>query len=390
MSSGTALGGARNQMQQPARFAVLTAAGRGAIATVAVRGASALAAVARRFRPASGKELSTFEIGRVVFGHFQTSAEVTEELVVGLIAPDHIEIHCHGGKAAVEAICAALVEEGCERVSADRWAIDETCDPLAAAALVALTAARTQRAAAILLDQYRGSLRAELSAIIENLDRGQAQTAAAALQRLLAQANLGLHLTHPWKVVIAGRPNAGKSSLMNALLGYQRSIVWQEPGTTRDILTATTAIDGWLIELSDTAGLRTAADSLEAEGVNRAEQQIAAADLVIFVADATAGWDEELWRSLSNMPAIIAHNKCDLATVPADGRPPGIAMSATTGLGIQELCEAIAKQLVPAVPPPGSPVPFTTEQLGALKAADTALAKQDNSVAATHLSGLLG
>jgi tRNA modification GTPase len=385
-----ALGGAPSQMQQPTHFAVLTPAGRGAIATVAVRGASASAVVARRFRPASGNDLTTFKIGRIVFGRFQTSAEVTEELVVGLIAPGRVEIHCHGGKAAVEAICAALMEEGCERVSADRWAIDDTSDPLAAAALVALASARTERVAAILLDQYRGALRTELSAIIENLNRREAHHAAAALQRLLARADLGLHLTQPWKVVIAGRPNAGKSSLMNALLGYQRSIVWQEPGTTRDILTATTAIDGWLVELSDTAGLRTAADSLEAEGVARAQRQIAAADLVVFVADATDGWDEKLWRSLSDMPSIIAHNKCDLAAVPADGRPAGLATSAITGQGIQQLCDAIAKQLVPSVPPPASPVPFTPGHIAALKAASAALGSQDTSAAIAHLIALLG
>ena len=282
------------------------------------------------------------------------------------------------------------IEEGCERVSTDRWAIDESSDPLAAAALVALAAARTERAAAILLDQYRGALRVELSAIIENLSRGEAQTAADALQRLIARADLGLHLTQPWKVVIAGRPNAGKSSLMNALLGYQRSIVWQEPGTTRDILTATTAIDGWPVELSDTAGLRAATDSLEAEGVARAERQIAAADLVVFVTDVTSDWDDELWRTVTNRPALHVHNKCDLADIPADRRPLGIATSATTGLGIQHLCEAIAQQLVPAVPPPGSPVPFSNEQLATLIAAETALTKQDFSAAAAHLNGLLG
>jgi tRNA modification GTPase len=376
-------------MQETTHFAVLTPAGRGAIATVAVRGASALAVVKRRFRSASGKELSTFEIGRAVFGRFQTSPEVAEELVVGLIGEGLVEIHCHGGKAAVEAISAALVEEGCERVSADRWALDETSDPLAAAALIALASARTERAAAILLHQYRGALRAELSAIVQNLHRGDENAAAAPLQRLIIRADLGLHLIQPWKVVIAGRPNAGKSSLMNALLGYQRSIVWREPGTTRDVLTATTALDGWPVELSDTAGLRVAGDALEAEGVARAERQIAAADLVVFVSDVTAGWDEELWRSLARRPVLVVHNKRDLAGAPTDGRPLGIATSATAGLGIPELCEAIAQRLVPDIPPPGSAVPFTAEHVAALRAAKSALENQNPPAAAAHLTTLL-
>jgi len=114
------------------------------------------------------------------------------------------------------------------------------------------------------------------------------------------------------------------------------------------------------------------------------------ADLVVFVADVTADWDDELWRCLSNRPALLAHNKCDLAAVPADGRPLGIETSAITGVGIQELCEAIAHRLVPAIPPPGSPVPFTSEHIAALKAASAALGIPDVSAATAHLVALLG
>ena len=91
------------------------------------------------------------------------------------------------------------------------------------------------------------------------MHRGRAadlQAAAARIREWLAWEDFGLHLTRPWNVVLAGRPNVGKSSLINALLGYTRSIVFDQPGTTRDVVTAATAIDGWPIELSDTAGLR--------------------------------------------------------------------------------------------------------------------------------------
>src|SRR5438105_4393858 len=89
-------------------FCLLTPPGRGAIATIAVRGLEAIALVGRRFHPASGKQLTNLPIGRAVFGRFQTSPAASEELVIGLVAADEIEIHCHGGKAAVEAICEAL------------------------------------------------------------------------------------------------------------------------------------------------------------------------------------------------------------------------------------------------------------------------------------------
>src|SRR6185503_7750192 len=113
--------------------------------------------------------------------------------------------------------------------------------------------------------------------------------------RLLALAEVGLHLTTPWRVVFAGPPNVGKSSLVNALLGYPRAIVYDQPGTTRDVLTASTAFDGWPFELRDTAGLRDgiSLDSVEVEGVARARAQIATADLVVFVHDRSAGLDRQ-------------------------------------------------------------------------------------------------
>src|SRR4051794_9687275 len=114
------------------RWAALTPAGRGAIATVAVRGAGAIAAVSRCFQAAANRPLASFEIGRAVFGRFQASAPVAEELVVGVIAPDELEIHCHGGSAAVAAICEALAAEGCQLRSAAAWARDTETDPLSA------------------------------------------------------------------------------------------------------------------------------------------------------------------------------------------------------------------------------------------------------------------
>jgi tRNA modification GTPase len=368
------------------RCAVFTPAGRGAIATVAVRGAGAIAAVSRCFQPAANRPLASFAIGRAVFGRFRTSAVATEELVVGLIAADEVEIHCHGGRAAVAAVCERLIAEGCRLVSANEWVQKCESDPLSAKALLALGAARTERTAAILLDQYRGALRRELTAIEHSIARQDIGAAAAAVRQLLARTELGLHLTQPWRVVIAGRPNAGKSSLINALLGYQRSIVWHEPGTTRDVLTAATAIDGWPIELADTAGLRASAEAIEAEGVARAQRQISAADLVILVADVTATWDEGLLRSLAGRPVIVVHNKCDLASPPVDGRPAGLDVSAQSGLGIDALCAAVAQTLVPDPPPRGAALPFTAPQISALAEAAVHLKRGDIAAARRALA----
>jgi len=296
------------------------------------------------------------------------------------MAPDELEIHCHGGKAAAEAICEALAAAGAALITPVAWAYQQEADPLAADALVCLADARTERTAAILLNQYRGALRRELIAINAALTQGDPSAAEKRIEQLLTRADLGLHLTRPWKVVIAGRPNVGKSSLMNAILGYQRAIVWREPGTTRDVLTATTAIDGRPIELIDAAGLRregeAPAETIEAEGIARAKSQIAVADLIIFVADITTPWDETLFeevRRSARRPPLIAHNKYDLCSSPADGRPAAIKTSALTGHGIDELCRGIADALVPASPGCDVAVPFTAEQIASLQAAADAL-----------------
>ena len=105
---------------------------------------------------------------------------------------------------------------------------------------------------------------------------------------LARYAPLGRRLTAPWRVVVAGPPNVGKSSLVNALAGYQRSIVAPTPGTTRDVVTTRLAIDGWPVELADTAGVREATDALETQGVRLAREATAAADLCLWVLDASA------------------------------------------------------------------------------------------------------
>jgi len=372
------------------RCAVLTPAGRGAIATVGVRGAGALAAVARRFQPANGQLLGAFAPGRVVFGRFRLSETATEETVVGLPASDEVEIHCHGGDAAVAAICAALAAEGCVQITTSEWVRRQHRDPIAAQALLALAEARTEHGAAILLDQYRGALHVELVAIDRLLAASDAASAAEAIERLLAYAELGRHLTQPWKAVLAGLPNVGKSSLANAILGYERAIVFPQPGTTRDVLTANTAIGGWPVELADVAGLRTADDEIEIQGVERAWRQISAADLVIYVDDTTQPWDASLFNRVaqSGQRQIVVHNKCDLAHPPPDGRPPGIEVSAKTGSGVDMLCTAIACRLVPNPPPRGTGVPFAEEQVAAIAEAAASLSKGDCSVARRRIAWL--
>ena len=185
------------------------------------------------------------------------------------------------------------------------------------------------------------------------------------IDHLLQCATIGLHLTKPFRVVLAGAPNVGKSSLINALLGYGRSIVFNEPGTTRDVVSALTALDGWPVELSDTAGIRETSDILEAAGVERTSRQLAAADLIVWVTDASAGTSPAL-PAVTATPALIVRNKIDLLPSPP-GDSQTLCVSATTGTGMEALKASIVSRLVCNPPAPGEPIPFTASQIAMLQ-----------------------
>lgn len=351
--------------QQRTVAALLTPTGRGAVGTIAIRGPHACAAVARYFSPPASVAGSW---GRIRFGRWQRSPEHSgEELVICRTSEDEIEVHCHGGSAAVEAILSDLQSAGAVVIGWQQWVALTSANNqrFAGDALTALASAPTERTAAILLDQYGGALDREFSAIQILLGNDDVQDAILRIDQLLERASFGLHLTQPFRVVLAGAPNVGKSSLINALLGYGRSIVFDMPGTTRDVVSALTAFDGWPVELSDTAGIRDTADTLEAAGVARAAQQLLAADLVLWVTDATA--DEQPLPPQGLTAAVLpVRNKVDLLSAePATAS--GLSVSAATGSGLSELKASLLRLLVPSAPPAGAPVPFNTAQVATLQ-----------------------
>lgn len=375
--------------------AVLTPPGRAAIATVAVVGPRAMDVAAQCFRPAGNVSLTELPLGRIVYGQWisddaSSLGAVGEGVVLCRTAPQRVEVHCHGGKAAVAAIVAAFTTRGIPEVDWRSFLPALETNPLSAEARTALAAARTEQTAAILLEQYRGALRAAVEAVRRHLQNRQQEAARQEIDRLLARSSVGLHLASPWQVVLAGRPNVGKSSLINALIGYQRAIVHDMPGVTRDVVTAATALDGWPIELADTAGVRTSDDPLEAAGVTKTRQELERADVVVLVFDATQPWsvdDSALWAAARN--AIVVYNKCDLAAPPADGRPPGLSISAVTGEGLHELKKAIVQRLAPEPPQPGEAVPFTERQVALLIAAQAHLNGGDIPAVLANLETLL-
>ena len=345
----------------------LTPPGRGAVATLLIEGPGALAVAQASFRTKSGASPKDWTNRRPRFGYFQTDAGVCEEVVLSCGSEDSVELHCHGGRAAVAGIEQLFAGCGCRVLDWRNWVRQHEDDPIRAAARLALADARTERTAAILLDQYQGVLGHELESVRGALEAGDRGTARARLDRLLAQAELGRHLVEPWRIVLAGQPNVGKSSLLNALVGYGRAIVHHVPGTTRDVVTVASAIDGWPVELRDTAGLRKTNQAIEREGVRRAEECVVDADLIVLVFDASQPWSATQSDYLGRWPdALVVHNKSDLPPSP-EPRPSGLTTSALLGEGIDSLVHAMAVRLVPDPPQPGAAVPFTVEQIDTLR-----------------------
>ncbi|MCE9631074.1 MAG: 50S ribosome-binding GTPase [Planctomycetia bacterium] len=351
---------------QTMRCSLLTPPGRGALAVIGVAGGDAVATIDRLFA-ARGVPVAGRPDGAICFGTWRATGE---DVVVVTHDRQRAEVHCHGGTAAAAAILAGLEADGARRVPWHDWPTDDREATCAGAALRALPFAGGPKAARILARQAAGSLDRELLRLEKVALAGDDAAARRAAARLLAAARVGLRLTTPWRIVLSGGVNAGKSSLMNALVGHGRSIVSPIPGTTRDVVTARAVIDGWEVDLVDVAGLRgDGADvtPVERAGMARAATERHAADLVLRVVPVDA-MPEVMEERPSN--ELLVLSKGDLA--PSVTRPHAITTSAVTGFGIDALIAAIIDRLVPEERrDPGlltGPVPFTPWQVDLVRA----------------------
>jgi tRNA modification GTPase len=286
-----------------------------------------------------------------------------------------LELHGHGGPLVMEALVARALELGARRTQpgefTERAFLNDKLDLAQAEAIADLIDAGSRAALRAAMRSLQGEFSAMVHGLTEALidlrsyveaaidfpeeeidflaDRELGERFAALrthFDGVLESARHGQLLREGMTVVIAGRPNAGKSSLLNRLAGYEAAIVTPIPGTTRDVVREHIAIDGLPLHVLDTAGLREASDLVEEEGVRRAQAEMQRADRVLFVIDAASDPDGEAYRAErarlpADVPVTLVFNKCDLAVgLPvADtlSGPPQLALSALTGQGLAEL-----------------------------------------------------
>lgn len=363
-------------------FVSITATGRSAVAVIALQGPDAAAIAKRCFEPATQRRYCSNEIrfGSWTGPGIGDTPAATESVVVVPLSQDHWEIHCHGGSAAPRRLMQDLIACGALPMEQDEWFVRE--NRLVGEAEQVLARCLTSRTAAIAVDQVRGAFREEISGML--MIARETPHACDAIRakslELLKYARFTTRLGEPLHVVLVGPPNVGKSSLMNRLVGFDRSITHNAAGTTRDVLHADTVIDGLPIRLSDTAGIRDSDETIEAQGIARARRAAATADLIIEVSEPANGLDRSIDPNLQppldlrlGMPdpsqqfqAIGVLNKSDLLSDPGRQGNWDVATNAMTGEGVDSLLRLIAQRLGRLVPRPGTAVPLTERQAGLL------------------------
>jgi tRNA modification GTPase len=330
--------------------AISTPVGAGAIGIIRISGPEAFSIADSIFKPA-GHALKEAADKKLVFGHIvDGDARIDEVLLVKMFAPktytreDVVEINCHGGVIALREILALILRKGARLAEpgefTERAFLNGRIDLTQAESIMDLIDAKTKKGYEVALNQLDGSLSKKITFIrsllmqlmaqlevsidypeedVEEITYEQVeQLLTQALENtafLLSDAQKGRIIREGLKAVIVGKPNVGKSSLMNALLRESRAIVTDIPGTTRDVIEAFLNIAGVPIRLYDTAGIRETEDVVERFGVEKSKEHFETADLVLFVLNAAEPISEDdmdIIQALSGKNVIVVINKTDL------------------------------------------------------------------------------
>jgi tRNA modification GTPase len=327
---------------------------QGSVGIVRLSGDRAVA-IAQQIFHAGGKQV--WESHRILYGyvkHPATKNIIDESLLMLMKAPrsftreDVVEFHCHGGIMAVQQVLNLCLEQGARLAEAGEFSLraflNGRIDLTQAESINDLVGAKSAQAAQLAIASLRGKLAqslkylrgkclnvlTEIEARIDFEDdlppldvpwvTAEIITVSQESQQILATADRGELLRTGLKVAIVGRPNVGKSSLLNAWSRSDRAIVTDLPGTTRDVVDSQLVVGGIPIQVLDTAGIRETEDLVEKLGVERSRQAAQSADLVLMVIDASVGWlekDTEIYQTICDRPVILVMNKIDLALTPS-------------------------------------------------------------------------
>jgi len=397
--------------------AIATPPGSGGIAVIRISGPAAAAIGAKILRTASGRT-PALESHRLYHGHVVSPADgavIDEIMAVLLRAPrsytgqDVLEISGHGGHLLPRQILRAALQAGARIAEPGEFTrrafLNNRLDLSQAEAVADMINARTDRALELAQSQYQRRLAeritalrdriADMLAIVDadiefsddNPDTGsdiplpdRLLTIGGEINGLIATYGAGKIYRNGVQLVIAGRANVGKSSLLNRLLGEKRALVAAAPGTTRDFIEETVNIHGIPVRLTDTAGIRATAEAVEQEGIAMVWQRVAAADAVLLVLDgseALTGDDRELVARLAGKSLITAVNKADLppgaSAADLSRLLPGrriVRISAKYGGGMEDLLRAVSDHFldVPKTPPAGAVITTLRHKLALEKA----------------------
>lgn len=365
--------------------AIATAPGAGGIAIVRVSGPQALAIADRLFR-GSGPPPSARPGGSFVYGHVHTDRDLDEVVLLIYRAPasytreDIVEFQGHGGNTAARRLLRAVLQAGARPANPGEFTLraflSGRIDLLQAEAVMDLIQARSERAATAAVEQLEGTLSVSFNRLYDQmiavaadleatLDFEEGELPVSTLDTLRKQLDRirtdfqtlakgwdeGHLLRDGAMVVIAGKPNVGKSSLMNALLGKARAIVTDIAGTTRDTLEEQLVINGFPIRLVDTAGIREADCGIEQEGIRRAREQINRADLTLLIIDGSAPASDEdtvLITATTTEKTLLVINKIDRGQQISESDFTTlrcVSCSVRDGIGMDALKAAISEML---------------------------------------------
>ncbi len=330
---------------------VATAPGEAGVSIIRISGDESQSIIRQIFKTKKNTHISELENRKLTYGWIELDGHTLDEVLVCVMrkpnsftVEDVVEVHCHGGSFITNSILKAILDRGARLANAGEFTqrafLNGRIDLTQAEATNDMIKAQSSLNLDMVVNQLKGKLYERIEGIKEDVSwilslvnagidfpeedtvfssidqiRGRISSIESELKRLIRSAETGIKVREGYKIVLAGKPNVGKSRILNGLLEESRSIVNQTPGTTRDTIEESCSIHGIPASLIDTAGIHETADEIEKEGIERAFSAIQKADLILWVIDlANPSFEIKLaeFVDISNVPILLVLNKQDL------------------------------------------------------------------------------